>query len=176
MGWVTLLEYSKTGEYTDSATRQHRQVIPADTAAVDGTKVRITIQASTGTSATLGGTSIGESTAADDFAVAPTRITWDSGSDTTTITAGQSKMSDETTFAFNKTKRYLVHQYQTARNIAYGTSVLLDYWSSDAVDRTMTQSVAFSGPSNAVYILKFEIYVADAYQGIFHRSKTISGT
>ena len=162
--WQTVQNLSTSAEKTDSKYQDIRQVIPANTASYNGTKIRVTLKASASVNLVVGGTSVGVSTANDDFNAAPTRITWDGGTNGTTVTAGATKVSDEITFSLDKTKRLLFEGHFTARNwasyIDAGNGVYYsDSSSTPTTDETMTQSVTFNTGGNTAPFIKTEIYV-----------------
>lgn len=157
--WVTILDVSSSlaSEYTDSGTRDYRLVIPANTSSYNGTKIRITFAASSTADASIDGLAFGASTSTDDFDSTPTRITF-SGSNTATVPAGTTLTSDEVTFSFDKTKRYLISIYTMARNFKYYNPGG-DYSINSTIDYSQTQTVSFNADSIWIGVSKVEIYV-----------------
>ena len=161
--WVSVVDAAQNGSTTDSANRNYREIIAADTIAYDGTKVRFTMRASPSVAGIIDGTSIGEMAANDDFDAAPTRVTW-SGGNSITLAAGSAlTVSDEIDFSYDKTKRYGAHLYTSDRNFyryqpGSGTNSYGD--GGVQADQTLTQSVTYSA-GDSRYILKIEVYVSD---------------
>ncbi len=159
--WVTVVDNTSTmtSQWTDSAPRNWRLIIPASTAASSGTKVRFTFAASSTTAGAISGCSIGVSPTNDDFTSAPTRITF-SSSNTASVTADTTLVSDEIDFTFDKDSRHIIQIYSLDRNFKYASSITGQYYSLDGeVDYTETQTVAFSTGGNWAAITKVEIYV-----------------
>jgi hypothetical protein len=137
-----------------------RIIIPANTIAYDGTKIRITVVPSAHTG-TLSGSSVCNATTSNNqnCDATPTRITWDTGSSTKSLTGGGgAAVSDEVTYAFDHTKRYLVH-YWCASGYAAETRGPTSYmdWSS-AADKTVSTTMnADQTADQTRYITKVEI-------------------
>jgi hypothetical protein len=167
VGWQTVWEITPDSSFADALGRNFRNVVPASESPYDGTKIRITVEADATGSATLQGASIGQMTTDDDMdnPINGTfkRITWDTGNNGTTVSAGQQKVSDELTFDFDKTKRYGIHLYMTSRdNWVYDSSGADGvYWNNGAANDTAVQTVSYSllGDISAV-ATKLEVYVA----------------
>jgi hypothetical protein len=123
----------------------------------------VTVTAGSGGSATLNGCSIGIMTTDDTYDSTPTRITWDSGNNGTTVSANSSKVSDEITFNFTKTNRHGIHNY-CADEINFrwqneGVGGL--YWNSGGSDDTMTLNPTTSPIANDCYYMTLvEVYTA----------------
>jgi hypothetical protein len=166
--WKTAWNVTLTNDYINPGTDVNlRQVLPANTPSYSGTKIRITAEATVGANTILTGTSIGLSTSTDDFDSAPTRITWVNagGGNGITIPAGEAKLSDEIDFAFDKTKRHLVHFYMTPTAQRYQTTGPLGgYYKNGTGDNTLTQTVTYSAAANQdVVINKLEVYAQAGY-------------
>lgn len=128
----------------DTTERNFRQVIPASASSYSGTKVRLTYKATAAGNWTVDGASIGVSTSNDDFDTAPTRITF-SGSNSGTVTAGSTLVSDEIAFAFTKTNRHLVHTWTQVTHIRYNNDTGgPQYYTTTSGDGTTTQTVSYS--------------------------------
>ena len=160
--WSTALSITQSSNQTMTANLNFRSQISANAAAYSGTKIRLTVTANTSADTVISGMSIGVSTANDDFDAAPTRITFDGGSSTTTITANTTKVSDEITFTFDKTKRYLIQQYYLngSKNIQESAGANFEYINYSAgSDMTMTQNMT-ANMTAAVFkvVSKIEIY------------------
>jgi len=133
---------------------------------VDGTKIRITLEAGTTGDFILVGTSIGVMTTGDDYDASPTRITWvdEGGGNGITIPQGTTVVSDEITFTFTKTSRHGIHLYAedwlNARRTSSGDGY---YYKAVVNDDSMEQTV--TGYSlNATYtavLTKLEAWVAE---------------
>lgn len=141
-----------------------RQRVPADSLATDGTWVRIKIKgfydgAHLDRITKIKGASIGlRSGTTDDFAAAPTRLTF-GGYDTIDVEAGAEVWSDLIQFNITATSDYLVHFYlgATSSNYAYTTSTINSYRSTDATDGTLTQSVSYTGANSIRIISGIEV-------------------
>lgn len=163
--WRTILTPNLTDTAGDGAARQYRLIIPAGSS-YSGTKVRITLKGYN-ENWSIEGTSIGESTANDDFDAAPTRITWDTGSSSTTIisTPGNdgTKVSDEITFTFDKTKRYLIHLLTAARHTycSTDTSNTEYYLESNSPDNTLTTAVSYTIWDGYYGLSKVEVWSSE---------------
>ena len=163
-GWEIAWEVTHDAEL-GSAARNYRNKIPVDSSSYDGTKVRITVKAGPSGNATLDGSSIGLMTTDDDMDDAANgtfkRITWESDNNGVTCTANQSKVSDELTFDFDKTKRYGIHIYMVDR-VNWGFKTVADglYHNTPGVDDTLTQTVAYAHVNSSGPITKLEVFVA----------------
>lgn len=143
--WQTAWSVADDTDSDDGSERNYRQIIIANTSSYSGTKVRVTFKATAGNSWTIDGCSIGESTANDDYDAAPTRVTFGSGNNSGTASAGGTLLSDEMTFTFDKTKRYIVHTWTKAKYIRYNNnSRTTQYYYTTPNDGTLTQSVSYS--------------------------------
>jgi parallel beta-helix repeat protein len=135
---------------------------------VSGTKIRITIKARTDQDTAIAGTSIGVMTTNEVYDAVPTRITWDGGSSTTTILAGQTRVSDEITFTFTKTNRHGVSIYTgTGAHYIRGIPTSVgdgSYWNWTDGDVTMVQDIDVDGSHATIsYGLELlEVYSAAA--------------
>jgi hypothetical protein len=144
--WSTGFLYTITNYYAADQVYNIRDIIPANTSSYSGTKIRITLAPHDTETVTISGCSIGIAHVSGDqnFDSAPTRITFDGGSSTTTVSVGTPKVSDEMTFTFDKTKRYLIHIYWNPRrtepflNLAY-TANYGDY--SSGADKTLSTTM-----------------------------------
>ena len=126
-----------TTNVTGGETRNYRQVIPAVTASSSRIRIRLTA-ADTG-NFVIAGVGIGRRSSGST-AVSMTRVTWDGGSNGTTITAGNYKDSDLITFAVQPGEAYLVHVYMTARNLKQNGATGTAYYDSTAADESQTAS------------------------------------
>jgi hypothetical protein len=159
-----------------SAGRNYRNILPAGTSAFSGSKIRITVTAWSWGAATLDGTSVGLMTTADDMDDAIgdedegtfQRITWEGDNDGVSCNADQEKVSDEITFAFDKTERYGFHIYMVDReNWSYDESVSDGmYHNTPGADDTLTQTVGYTPLANMTAIItKIEVYVDENGNG-----------
>lgn len=159
--WQTAWTWTPNGEAVDSATRNYRNIIDASESSYSGTKVRLTATASSTQDGTIDATTIGVMSSGDVFDAAPTVITWDTGNGGCTVTAGNSKVSDEVNFTFTKTNRYGVHIYTTARNFKYIDSQPnpSSYYDSTASDESETLDPNTNNLAMHYVITKVEVYV-----------------
>lgn len=119
-----------------------------------GDCVRFKFKAHASSTTVISGASVGlRSGATDDFNGAPTRITFDGGNPTTTITAGTSKWSDWMYYPMTSGTDYLVHYYGNSGSFVRWKRVTVagpnTYGIDAGPDGTMTQVVAYNSLSNA---------------------------
>jgi len=141
-----------------------RVVIPADTFADDWTNIRIQIRAHSTAATVVGGTSVGLQDADEDFSGAPTRITWDTGSDGKSIAAGETAWSDWVSFAHTKSNAAVIHidiydavvRAQTRRKTSY-----IGCWyavhSDTEIDDELVQDVEYAASSSLYSLQAIEI-------------------
>jgi len=159
--WDPNLTFSATGE-------THRNMRSVYSCGTTGTKVRVTMKAGSAESG-VDGTSIGlRDGVSEDYDGTPTRITWDTGSHTTTIASGASKLSDEITFSLTNGSDYFIHLYQgDTYSVAY-TGPFDSYYESGAdQDDTLVENIAGYSPNTVNYgVDKVEIYteIANVWQ------------
>ena len=160
--WSSSLTITPNSDKTMMANLNLRNVVAANSAAYSGTQIRLTVTANSANNTIISGMSIGVSTSGSNFDAAPTRITFDNGSSSTTITAGGTKVSDEITFTFTKTNRHLIQLYylKGAKNTQESAGANLEYynWAAGS-DLTTSQNMAAEG-SAAVFntVSKIEVY------------------
>lgn len=155
--WEVVKEYVVDAAWTDHATRNYRQAVPADSAVSSGTKVRVSWKAEASNNAVVTNAVIGPMTSIGDFDSTPTQITV-SGGYPATISAGATLLSDEIPFTYTKTQRYGIHTYTTDRDFQYIGAGNTTYYNSTGSDTSgdltgPTSSYALSGP-----VFKIEIY------------------
>jgi hypothetical protein len=134
--------YSLTGPFASI-----RQVITSAQFTDNRTSIRLKLAGCSDQVSNIVGCSIGErSGTTDDFAVVPTRITFNGGENSITIPAGISVFSDFISFSLDKTKDYLVHFYLSGSTIYYRRASLdlTTYYilQSAGSDETLVQSVS----------------------------------
>jgi len=136
---------SMTVNQTDSGTRNYRQLVDKSTIATSATTIKIRIYASATTNANITGSAIGPQADSGDAydTSGMTRITWDGGSNTTTITANTYKDSDEIAYALDNTVNQIISVYSTARNFRFGTTGSL-YYNSITSDESQTADISSS--------------------------------
>ena len=133
-----------------------RTIIPTADFTASGTYIKLTIEARPGYDCTIIGTSIGErTTTTEDFADTPSRITWDTGSSSVTITGGNTKSSDAVEYDFDYTKNHLIH-VQTSdggfpKKNDYKDGVHYDIIGTD---QTLVADVTADGTSSNFYACK----------------------
>jgi hypothetical protein len=155
MAWQTAYAPSSNSTFTSSGSSNARNVIAANTSSHNGYKVRVTVQAGSGGNATLNGCSIGTMSSGDTYDATPTRITWDSGNNGTTVTASSTKVSDEITFTFDKTVRHGIHIY-CADEVNFrwqNDGVDGTNWDAGASDDTMTLNPSLSAVAGDCYYM-----------------------
>ncbi len=163
-----------TGQWTDGLSRNYRNVIPSNTSAVDGTKIRITVQASSsGGGGTITEATIGPMTTGGVFDSAPTAITWDSGSASVTVAQGATKVSDEITFAFSKGQRYGIHIYTTDRDFVFDSTNGLGMYGMSNTSSSEATTLSPAGLTfNADltgFVSLFEIYNTASVAGVWYQ-------
>ena len=160
-------DYTTTDSDTTTAgALGYRIILLGSTLPCDGTKIRITLEAHSTNASIIDGTSIGiRSTTTEDFTGAPTRITWDSGSSTKTITASETATSDWMDFTFTAATAYLIHIYMADHGTQYirrhaNDSVQDAYYDENAAgDDTLTVDwTADSSTNNFPFMVTFEVY------------------
>jgi hypothetical protein len=161
--WNDAFAPTEDGDNSGNNDINYRNAIDADTSSYDGIKVRITITCSTTSACEIGGTSIGVSTANDDYDSAPTRITWDTGNNGKALGVGGSAVSDEITFSFDKTVRHLVHDYMIDGDTRKVSSGTYGRGYGTGSDDTLTQTVAYTWDAGVTDgLTKLEVYTATA--------------
>ena len=148
------------GTFTDRQDWQNanRRVLIAN-ADITGnaTSVRFKFIAHSTQSSVIDGASIGPVSSAPDYSSAPTRITFDTGSSTVTLTAGTAKWSDWITFTIDEDTDYLVHTYSTSGGFVYcgqeSSAGHQSYLHITSGDDTMTEDVTMTSNPGAHYFL-----------------------
>lgn len=153
---ISSFSQAYTGGGNLDQTYNIRMVLPASAISVSGHSIRLFLASYTNPGV-VSGCSIGErSGSSEDFASAPTRVTFDGGANGCTIPNSGGKYSDWINFAIDETKDYLVHLYYTGstgnRGVAQVTlSGTRRYYKVGSApgDETMTQDVSsYTGDSN----------------------------
>jgi len=157
--WYDCVVYTPNGALSDGATRNWRNIIPANTCADSGTKIRITVKGGVaGAGANIQASTIGIMTSGDVFDAAPTAIKWDSGSASTTVAQDTEKVSDDTTYTLTKTNRHGIHIYTTDRDFAIMTSGAGGlYYDATASDESATLDPATSEAAGEGIVIKLEV-------------------
>jgi len=150
---VTILSLSDSStSSTDSATRNWRMQIDHTTISNSAVAVAITVKASATQALNITGSAIGPANTAPNTS-SMTRITWNSGSNGATVSAGTSLTSDTITYSLNNSVDQIVSIYTTARNVEYFTRTGNDaLWTGfNAVDESQNTSVSsYSTGGNSV--------------------------
>jgi len=165
-GWSeswTGIALTSSVEPINVADRNKRMILPAAAITTSGTKVRFTLQAPLTANMVISGMSICEQSATSTCTTTPTRITFDSGSNGTTVTANQTTVTDEIIYTIDETKTYLVHGWWNSntnlRNGNYGSQIA---WIKDstAVDNTLTTTLpgGYSDSNYYTAITKMEVF------------------
>lgn len=121
---------------TDSATRNWREQVSHLDITNPAGLITISVTASPTAALNITGAGIGPATAAPNTN-AITRITWGGGNNGTTIAAGATAISDQTSYNLDNTVDQMVTIYTTARNVEYYTNNHQALWSN------------FSGPDQS---------------------------
>lgn len=170
---VSSFSQAYTGGGNIDQTYNIRMVLPASAISVSGSSIRLFL-ASYKNPGTVSGCSIGErSGSSEDFASAPTRVTFDGGSNGCTIPDSGGKYSDWINFSIDETKDYLVHLYYTYSAENRGVTLVTlsgtrRYYKAGSApgDETMTQDVSgYTGDSNfnSVGAVQIKTGVAKSY-------------
>lgn len=164
--WFTSYNQPSAWTYgTNVASMNFRMLFAGSNLTMSGSKIRLTIAAHNTQSQTLAGVSIGERDGSTiNMISTPTRVTFDGGSSSVTISAGVDKVSDEIDFEIDETKSYLIHVHQnegSSGDYAYRSATNGRYYKNTTDNDTMVQSP--SGYSSQIseytsYIQKIEIY------------------
>ena len=119
-----------------------RNILSAADLSGSGNQIRITLTAHPTSNSLVDGTSIGQrSGSTEDMVNTPVRITWDDGSNSTTITAGETKVSDAINFTYDSDVTHLQHiHFQDTHQYYLGQSSPGRYYDNTAAsDATMVQ-------------------------------------
>jgi len=138
----------------------YRAIIPADDFENNGTSVRVQIKAHSTSNCVVTGCSTGEQDGVnpEDYSEAPTRLTFDSGNDGKTISAGTTAWTDWIAYNWIATNAHLVHvniddiagTYYVKRRNSYKSGVELN---QNQGDQTLTQDVT-GVPSSHFYCVQ----------------------
>ncbi len=143
---TTIFSLSDSGtSSTDSGTRNWREQVSHLDITANATKIKITVTASATGDLNITGAGIGPAATAPN-ASSITRITWDGGSNSTTVTHGTSKTSDTITYSLDHTVDQIVTIYTTARNVEYYSNNNETLWSNFS-GPDQSQSATVSGYS-----------------------------
>jgi hypothetical protein len=149
---TTIFSLSDSGaSSTDSATRNWREQVSHLDITANATKIRITVTASATVDLNITGAGIGPAATAPN-ASSITRITWDGGSNGTTVTHGTSKTSDTIVYSLDHTVDQIVTIYTTGRNIEYYSNNNETLWSNfSGPDQSQSATVSgYSSGGNSV--------------------------
>lgn len=147
-------------------------------------KIRIKLAARPSTDYPVDGMSIGErSGSTDDYASTPTRITFNSGSNSTTVVAGVDQWSDWVDYNLDVSKDYLCHIYSDLAgfvSVPKHSETGSDSYQklNTAVDETLTETV--SGYSTETYtyiitVIEGDVVVSDINISVGNASITATG-
>jgi hypothetical protein len=165
--WITT--YNQTAPWiygTNSSSMNFRMIYSGSDLTMSGSKIRLTIKAHNAHAQTLSGVSIGERNGTTIGTVGtPTRVTFDGGSSSVTISAGIDKVSDEIDFEIDETKQYLIHVFQNegdSGDYAYASASSGRYYLDTTNDDTLVQTPAGYNTSQITeyksYVSKIEIF------------------
>lgn len=142
--------------FNNSTYQNFRQVIPASDLSETGTHVRILIKAHDTNAFTVSGASVGlRSGSTDDFSAPPTRLTFDTGSSTATVSANTDKYSDWIEYDSDPDTDQLIHIYYgtSTDDYVYKTTGGTSYRSTDGTDNTLTTTVDYGASAGAIRIV-----------------------
>ena len=166
--WQVAWDPTLNSENSSSGERNYRQSMEASTSSYDGSKIRVTVTAGASNNWTFGGASIGVMTTDGTFDSTPTRITWDTENNGATINAGESKVSDEITFAFDKTNRHGFSFYMADRTglTFHATVGGTLYYNSEIGDESQSLSLSSSDSASprTYHVDKVEVYASNVWQ------------
>ncbi len=147
---VTIFSLTDSGtSVADSATRNWREQIPHTGISNSVIAVSVTVKASPTAALNITGAGIGPVTTAPNTS-SITRITWDGGSNGTTVAAGTSKTSDTITYSLSNAVDQIVTIYTTARNVEYFNNNYTTLWSLYS-GPDQSQSATVSGYTSGGY-------------------------
>jgi hypothetical protein len=133
---------------SDSATINFRQGIPVGEISNPAVEITISVTASPTLALNITGTGIGPAATLPN-ASAITRITWNGGSNGTTIAAGATVTSDPIFYTLDNTVAQLVTLYSTSRNVAYysgnGESLYELFSATDQSQSATVSGYSFAG-------------------------------
>ena len=159
--WQSGAIYAGATGYTDDDDTGYRVTIPASTSSYDGTKIRLSIKGNDD-GGRISGSSIGLMTTVDDFDVAPTRITWNTGDDSSgSVANGVTLVSDEITFTFDKTLRYGIHFDCFDRDFvstAVGAGGDGAYYGSGPTTDALVQNITYTPFTTTPIMILLEVY------------------
>lgn len=151
-------------DVTSDIAAAWRIPVAASTLGCSGTSIRITLEAHSSSNSIISGTSVGEQAAQpEDFTAVPTRITWDTGSNGKTISAGTTATSDWVSYTWTDGNVHLIHIYMEDNGTQYirrkntsGTTLWYD--SPAASDTTLEAVFTEDGTTaNKPFITKIEV-------------------
>jgi len=161
--WPTTPDFTDWTDVAGAYPTEYRNIIPASTFTTNGTKVRITVKAHSSASSTYDHVTIGEMATGDVFDGAPTTITFDTGNAGVVLSAGQTKLSDEIDYAFDKTKRYGVHISQATKSTSQGVNGYGMYYAfNDAQSATLDPTMDGGDATHTGSLSNLEIYSSTA--------------
>lgn len=158
--WTTTYSYGGAWTQSTVAAKTHaRDIVAAADISTSGNTIRITLKGHSTTAYDILGCSIVErSGTSDDGTTTPTRITFDSGSSSTTVQIGTDKVSDEITFALDETKTYLLHIFFNTGVTTYAATSGGRYYKTSDTNYTMDQTWSSDGnSSNFFFLSKIEV-------------------
>ncbi len=133
---------------TDSATINFRENIPVGEISNPAVEISISVTASPTLALNITGTGIGPAATVPN-ASSITRITWNGGSNGTTIAAGATATSDSIFYNLDDTVPQVVTLYSTSRNVAYyagnGESLYELFGGGDQSQSATVSGYSFSG-------------------------------
>ena len=125
----------------DGATRNWRDQFPVGEISNPAVKITIAMQAGPGSDLNITGSGIGPAATAPNTN-AITRITWDGGSNGTTVPARTTKSSDAIVYTLDNTLAQIVTVYTTSRSIEYHQANGETLWSNfSAPDQSQNATV-----------------------------------
>jgi hypothetical protein len=146
---TTVWSKNLTNGFNKAAGYQTRAVLDELQISGGGNKIRIRCTANPTQDTVIDGTSIGLrdlSAGQDDFDGPPTRITWDSGNNGVTISAGTSEWSDWIDFSLDSSKDHLIHVFHdNATYMKYGGDAYGSYKEDpETGDDTLVEDVTYT--------------------------------
>jgi len=144
---------------TSVANIFHRVPILASTMGDNGTEIRVQIGSNSSFDILVDGCSVGvRSGTTPDYASAPTRITFDTGANGTTVLTGVDKWSDWVSYTWTDSAVHLIHVNVedeggtgTCRMVRRDTYLNGSYYFYGAGDFTLTEDVSTDGLSSNHY-------------------------
>lgn len=145
--WTTTWSQALDEDTGAGGDNGYRNILDAGDLTIGGHKIRLTYEGHSATQGQIDGCSIGlRSGSTEDYTLAPTRVTFNSGNNYGVIPIGGELVSDAITFTLDEAQSYLVHHFCDDGNLYFkseGTGPKNAYRGTyqSGIDETMIQDV-----------------------------------